>query len=185
MLGIINGNDRAAAQILAPGLGLRTPTPDDGPTVSELVSACPPLDENSRYCNLLQCTDFADTCVLAEQCEKPVGWVSGYRPPREPSTLFIWQVAVHPDARGLGLGKKMILNILGRRICRGIDQLKTTVTPDNRASRGMFRSLAETLDGALHEEVHFERDRHFDSRQSTEHLITIADIAAADLVTNR
>lgn len=185
MLGTANGNPRAAAKIIVPDLDLRKPTAEDGPAVSELVSACPPLDENSCYCHLLQCTDFSDTCSLAEANDQPVGWVSGYLPPREPSTLFIWQVAVHPAARGLSLGKQMILDILRRRICVGIDRLKTTVTPDNSASRGMFRSLSKTLDGSHHEEVHFERERHFDSRHNSEHLITIADFSAADLVTNR
>ena len=33
----------------------------------ELISACPPLDTNSAYANLLQCTHFADTCVIAER----------------------------------------------------------------------------------------------------------------------
>lgn len=164
-----------------PDLGLRKPTAEDGPAVSELVSACPPLDENSRYCNLLQCTDFSDTCSLAEANDKPVGWVSGYIPPRESRTLFIWQVAVHPAARGISLGKRMILDILRRRACADVQMLKTTVTPYNEASRGMFHSLARTLDASVREHLHFERNRHFQRRQDSEHLITIDSIDTANL----
>src|SRR3546814_3090873 len=39
---------------------LRMPRTEDGPAISRLVGDCPPLDVNSAYCNLLQCTHFAD-----------------------------------------------------------------------------------------------------------------------------
>src|SRR3546814_14667808 len=45
---------------------LRTPLTEDGPSISRLVGDCPPLDVNSAYCNLLQCTHFVDTTVVAE-----------------------------------------------------------------------------------------------------------------------
>jgi len=181
MLGTVNGNRPGAASILVPEVGLRKPTSEDGPAVSALVGACPPLDENSRYCNLLQCTDFADTCVLAEANNQPVGWVSGYKPPREPATLFIWQVAVHPSARGLSLGKRMILDILRRRTCTTVEKLKTTVTPENEASRGMFQSIAQALDASMQEQIRFERRRHFQHCQDSEHLITIGSFDTTNL----
>ncbi|MBD4807723.1 diaminobutyrate acetyltransferase, partial [Xanthomonas citri pv. citri] len=37
----------------------RTPAVTDGPSVTELIAQCLPLDPNSAYCNLLQCTHFA------------------------------------------------------------------------------------------------------------------------------
>lgn len=180
MLGISNRRD-AAARSPAAVYELRKPTGADGPAVSELIKACPPLDPNSRYCNLLQCTDFADTCVLAEAEEKPLGWVSAYKPPREPSTLFVWQVAVHPDARGLSLGKQMILEILRRPVCDDVEQIKTTVTQDNEASRGMFHSLAKTLDASADERLYFDKSRHFGNRHPSEHLIIIGDFTTDGL----
>jgi L-2,4-diaminobutyric acid acetyltransferase len=87
------------------GVLLRRPDATDGIRVSDLVASCPPLDRNSLYCNLLQCTDFSDTCVLAERNGEAIGWISGYRPPNDPATLFVWQVAVHERARGLGLAR--------------------------------------------------------------------------------
>jgi L-2,4-diaminobutyric acid acetyltransferase len=152
---------------------LRRPVADDGPAVSGLVDACPPLDENSRYCNLLQCTDFSDTCIVAERAGEVVGWVSGYRLPAEPATLFVWQVAVHPDARGEGLGKRMLLALLERLSKSGVNALRTTVTKANDASRAMFHSIAGTLDARISERRYFEADRHFDGRHEGEYLIEI------------
>lgn len=179
MLGTMKCGDRAAALAAAPDFWLRTPTRDDGPAVTALVEECPPLDRNSRYCNLLQCTDFADTCVLAETDRQPIGWVSAYRPPFDDQSLFVWQVAVHPDARGLGLGKTMILDILRRPVCSEIESLRTTVTPDNHASRAMFESLARDLNAPLTEESHFDSKRHFERRQDSENLITIGNFSIA------
>lgn len=180
MLGM-NHRRGAVVRSAAPLFELRKPNGADGPAVSGLIETCPPLDRNSRYCNLLQCTDFADTCVLAEAKDKAFGWVSAYKPPKEPSTLFVWQVAVHPDARGHSLGKLMILEILRRPVCDRVERLKTTVTPDNEASRGMFHSLAKALDAAFDEHVRFEKDRHFGNRHKSEHLISIGRFTTADL----
>jgi L-2,4-diaminobutyric acid acetyltransferase len=152
---------------------LRRPAAEDGPAVSGLVGACPPLDENSRYCNLLQCTDFSDTSIVAERAGELVGWVSGYRLPADPATLFVWQVAVHPDARGEGLGKRMLLALLEHLAKSGVNGLRTTVTKANQASRAMFRSIAGRLDAQLSERSHFEADRHFDGRHDGEYLIEI------------
>jgi len=67
--------------------------------VHDLIARCPPLDRNSLYCNLLQCSHFAATCALARHDDTTVGFVSGYRPPSDPGVLFIWQVAVDSTAR--------------------------------------------------------------------------------------
>lgn len=152
---------------------LRKPVAEDGPAVSALVGACPPLDENSRYCNLLQCTDFSDTCIVAERAGQVVGWVSGYRLPAQPETLFVWQVAVRPDARGEGLGKRMLLALLERMSGSGVNGLRTTVTRANQASRRMFRSIASSLDAPLSESRYFDSGRHFGGRNESEYLIEI------------
>src|SRR5690625_5758066 len=49
------------------GLLFRKPSAKDGYPLHELVAASPPLDPNSAYCNLLQCTHFADTAVAVLQ----------------------------------------------------------------------------------------------------------------------
>ena len=57
---------------------LRQPTDQDGYSLHQLVSRCQPLDINSVYCNLLQCTDFADTAIAAENAQgELVGFISG------------------------------------------------------------------------------------------------------------
>jgi len=171
-----NMTDDSSASGDADDIRMRKPQATDGAAVSGLIADCPPLDENSMYCNLLQCTDFADTCILAELDGEPVGWISAYRPPTEPETLFVWQVAVHEKARGRGLAGRMLNALLERPDCDGVDRITTTVTPDNEASLAMFRSFARRADAPLEVSEGFDRTEHFDGQHKSERLITIGPI---------
>ncbi|MGA1578029.1 MAG: diaminobutyrate acetyltransferase [Steroidobacteraceae bacterium] len=152
---------------------LRAPCPEDGPEVHRLIAACPPLDANSLYCNLLQCSHFGETCVVAEQDHQLVGWVAGYRLPAEPGTLFVWQGAVAANCRGRGLGGQMIRHLIDRPATVPCSRIRTTVTAENRPSRRMFEQLAASLDVGLATSPLFERERHLDGRHATEHQIVI------------
>ncbi|WP_010137181.1 diaminobutyrate acetyltransferase [Oceanicola sp. S124] len=154
-------------------LTLRKPTSEDGSAIWDLVRACKPLDENSMYCNLVQCDHFADTCVLAEEADKGViGWISGHELPSEEGTLFVWQVAVSAEARGMGLGGKMLSHLVNRD---GLDvqRIKTTITADNEASWALFRRFADRMGGDLSHAPHYTRSDHFDGAHATEHMVTI------------
>lgn len=154
----------------------RQPTAADGVAVWRLIESCPPLDGNSQYCNLLQCTHFAGTCVLAERDGRPAGWLSSYLLPEDAETVFIWQVAVHRDARGEGLASALIDGLLARPAIRGVNRIKTTITPGNKASWALFESLAKRLDAPIKSEPWFESEIHFSEGHETECLITIGPV---------
>lgn len=159
---------QASAGKLTGALSLRTPHSSDGAALHRLVANCPPLDPNSLYCNLLQCSHFADTAVAAELDGELVGFISGFVPPAKPDTLFVWQVAVDASMRGQGLGWKMLNELVERT---GATYMETTVTPDNAASWGMFRSFARSRDAECKDcGPLFERDQHFGGEHDSEHL---------------
>ena len=151
----------------------RLPTKEDGAAIHDLVAACPPLDPNSLYCNLLQASDFADTAIIAERDGEIVGWISGYRPPAEPETLFVWQVAVSEKARGVGLGKRMLTALADRT---GARTMRTTITPDNEASWALFRGFAKSRGAEVTDEAWFLEQTHFAGRHATEHMLTITPL---------
>jgi L-2,4-diaminobutyric acid acetyltransferase len=154
----------------------RKPNGKDGPRISRLIAASPPLDVNSAYCNLLQCTDFRDTCVLAERGGSLIGWVSAYRPPSSPEAIFVWQVAVDPAARGEGLGLRMLDALLARPAVAGAEALTTTITADNGASWALFEAFARRHGAAIQRSPRFERDAHFDGAHETEWQARIAPL---------
>ena len=152
---------------------LRQPVAEDGADIWALVRACKPLDENSMYCNMIQCDHFSETCVVAEIDGEIAGWVSAYVLPYDPETLFVWQVAVGPAARGTGLGSLMLSHLLQRKACKGVRRLQTTITSDNEASWALFRKFARNNGVKPDVQAYYTQALHFRERHSTEHLVTI------------
>ena len=157
----------------APELVLRAPSPDDGAALYDLIAACPPLDRNSRYCNLLQVSHFADTAVVADAGGRLLGSITGYRLPHAPDTLFIWQVAVHEAARGQGLATRMMDAVVDREACHGVRWLETTIDPANAASWSAFRKFADARGAPTEQRLLFSRDRHFAGQHGDEVLLRI------------
>ena len=155
-------------------LTLRSPLPEDGARVHQLIAQCPPLDTNSMYGNLLQCTHFADTSVAAVPSESTgeevLGFISGYLIPERNNTLFIWQVAVSEQARGLGLAGNMLKQILDRPQCAQVNFLETTITESNQASWALFKSLAKKLETGLEKSSMFDREKHLAGKHDSEFL---------------
>jgi L-2,4-diaminobutyric acid acetyltransferase len=152
---------------------LSLPTLSDGMAVFRLVENSPPLDGNSSYCNFLQCSHFANTSVAAKDGDTLVGFVSAYVIPERPNTLFVWQVAVSEQARGLGLASSMIAHILGRISCQDVRYIETSITQDNQASWALFRRLAKTLSTELQASPWMDKDTHFSGQHESESLVRI------------
>lgn len=155
---------------------LREPNSEDGIEVFNLIAACPPLDPNSIYCNLLQCSHFATTSVVAQDQNTLVGFISGYRMPDSLDTLFIWQVAVSDKARGQGLASKMICNILNRETCGDVNYIETSITESNRPSWALFQSIASHYKAELNQTVLFDKHKHFAATHDTEYLVRIGPL---------
>lgn len=130
-------------------LVLRPSRADDGAPVAALVKATGVLDVNSTYAYCAVLEHFSATCVVAELDGALVGFVTGYRMPAEPDTLFVWQVGVAEAARGRGLATRMLLDLLDRAGNRDLTHIHTTIAPDNAASQRLFQALAEKLETGL------------------------------------
>lgn len=159
----------------------KRPTAQDGMRAHKLIAKCPPLDPNSSYCNLLQCSHFAATSIAAEQDDELVGFISGYRLPDAPHTLFVWQVAVSEVARGQGLASRMLQALLTRSCNRDITHIETTITEDNAGSWALFTKLAKSLHCPLERSSHFDKDTHFQGQHASELLAKVGPFDSARL----
>lgn len=144
----------------------------DGPSLWRLAADLETLETNSAYAYLLLCRDFGDSCRVALEGERVVGFVVGYRPPRRPETLFVWQIGVHPDARGRGLAGRLLRHVVGGPGSAGVTCLEATVTPGNEASRALFRSFGRAVDAPCEVTPHFVRE-HFPEPHEPEDLFRI------------
>ncbi len=173
----VNGSAVAAPR-QATEIALSRPGINDAAGIHALVELCKPLDLNSTYAYLLLCHHFGATCVVAKSGGRIVGFVSAYRPPADQQVLFIWQVAVDPQARGTGLGTEMIQQLLARADLKNIRYLETTVSPSNHASRRMFERIAHRMNVSLQEQALFGRNCFGGDDHEEEALFRIGPIQA-------
>jgi len=157
----------------AAGITFRHPTIPDGLALWRLVGEAGTLDLNSTYAYLVVCRDFAETCLVAEEAGRIAGFVTGYRPPRKPDTVFVWQIGVAPEARGRGLGSLVLDRLLQSDACSTVRFLETNVTPSNRASRALFQGLARRLRTPIEELEGFESSLFPDPSHEPERLLRI------------
>jgi L-2,4-diaminobutyric acid acetyltransferase len=140
---------KSSESSLSESIVLRRPVASNGPLVHRVIASYPPLDENSRYCNLLQCIHFAGTSVAADGGGTLKGFVSGHLLPDEDDMRFVWQVAVAEAARGHELRLPMLRALLERPATRQLRHFETRITPDNARLWRMNHTIAETLDAPL------------------------------------
>lgn len=158
----------------------RHPNRHDGAAIHELIAGCPPLDLNSVYAYLLLAEHFGGTSVVVDGTQGLDGYISAYVPPGKPDVLFVWQVAVHPRARGQSLGKRMVRHILQQPGLQGVRFIETTVGPSNAASRGMFQGIANMLHTAIAEVPLFEREMFGSQGHEDEPLLRIGPFNAPE-----
>jgi L-2,4-diaminobutyric acid acetyltransferase len=124
----------------------RPATAEDGGQIWKLVKESGALDQNSPYSYLLLCREFSSTCLVAEAEDEIVGFVTAFKPPSREDTIFVWQVGVKRSQRGRGIAGILLEDLLVQPACEDVSWLEATVTPSNRPSRNLFRSLAERLE---------------------------------------
>lgn len=159
---------------------LRPPDVTDGSEIWRIVRDAGTLDLNSVYLYLLLCKDFPQTCVVAEQGGRLVGFVTGYRPPGRDDVIFLWQIGVDAALRGQGLGKRLLTRFLDSEGTAGASYLETTISPSNQASQKLFRGLARDLGTECRVSPCFDAD-HFPDGHEAEELYRIGPFDTATL----
>lgn len=128
-------------------LVLRAPRVEDGAAMWALVHEVGILDPNSAYLYLLLADRFTETCALAERDGRALAMLTGFVPPGDPTTYFVWQIGVSGSARGERLASRLIDHVLAR--LPAVRFLEATVPPSNEPSLGLFRSFARRRNAPL------------------------------------
>ncbi|WP_425457176.1 diaminobutyrate acetyltransferase [Aquibacillus sediminis] len=121
------------------------PTVEDGAAMWELVNSST-LDQNSPYKYIMMAEYFAETCVVAKEEDKVVGFVTAFIPPERQDVVFVWQVGVDSSQRGKGIASKLLNELINRESCQDVQFVEATVTPSNKASQSLFKRLARDHD---------------------------------------
>lgn len=155
-----------------PSISFRKPRMEDGVSVWRAVEQTGTLEQNTAYFYAIFCSDFSDTCLIAEQENEIAGFVIGYHPPSQPGTAFCWQIGVLPHWRGHGLGQRLLRAWLDMSANRHIEWITATVAVDNAASSRLFKSFSQSLGVACDVSPHFS-ERHFPPGHSAEPIYRI------------
>lgn len=132
------------------------PEKEHGSRVYELIKETGGLDLNSKYYYYIMCDFYAKTSAIAFEGDKVVGYLSALVPPEEPNVLFAWQVAVHPDAQGKGVSKKLLNFAIDNN--PELKVIKTTIGPDNMASQGLFKSVTKKHNASMSQEIYLSKE---------------------------
>jgi L-2,4-diaminobutyric acid acetyltransferase len=160
---------------------MRAPSPADGHQMWQLAKDSGGLDLNSPYAYLLAGHHFASTSVVAEASDgRLAGFVFAYSPQDRPDTVFVWQVATHPDFRGLGIGKRMLHQVIDQALPRGVTSMTATVTPSNDASRSLFNAVARDRGTGCDEYPCFGAELFPTDEHEPEHEIYVGPFTGSD-----
>lgn len=170
----------ARLTVLDDGTHIRQPERGDAAAMLALVEESGVLEPNTCYAYLLVCTHFADTSIAAVNGDELRGFIAGYLIPERPDTVFVWQIGVAAAARGAGLGKRMLLELVRSPGCENVRFLETTVTPSNEPSQGLFRSFAREVDAPCNEGPGFEVEDFGESGHESETLFRIGPFGKQD-----
>lgn len=168
---------------------LAEPRTDDGAAMWRVARAAG-LDPNSPYKYLLFCRDFAGTSVVArdeggshagpgdgspaEEDGAVVGFVTGYRRPAAPDTLFVWQVGVLASCRGRGVASAMLDHLVATARTP-LRFLEASVTPDNEPSQRLFTGFAARHGAGVERSLLFAADQ-FPEPHAEEVLLRIGPL---------
>lgn len=154
----------------------RHPVLSDAPALWNLARMSGTLDLNSRYFYLIFCRHFYETSVVAQDASGIVGFACAYRVPASDESLFIWQIAVHPDRRKAGIATAILrfLTEVGRR--SNIRYFQASITPSNEASRNLFARWADGMGCPCEESVLFPRECFGDDKHAEEVLFQIGPV---------
>ncbi|WP_272506016.1 diaminobutyrate acetyltransferase [Natronobacillus azotifigens] len=136
---IINNQTETIAKI--DNIQFAPPSSKDGAAMWKLVNRST-LDENSAYKYIMMSSYFSKTCVVAKHENQLVGFITGFVPPEQTDTIFVWQIGVDPDFQGQGIASKLLQALLDQQKSNQIRFVEATITPSNKASQTLFKKFA-------------------------------------------
>lgn len=121
---------------------MRSPAPEDAVAIYELLQPYKPyVGTSPLYTYLLICEHFSETSLVVEdEARQIIAFTSAFIPPRQPNTLFLWEIAVKEGFHGNNLYIRMV-----REICSKVSPayVEATVNPSNDSSIRRLQKLSD------------------------------------------
>ena len=135
---LIQEKKDAVVEIISDRLEFRRVQEEEFPAVHEFVTRCPGLEPYPLHLYRIVHRFFGDTCFVALDGDKLVGFAMGFFSQVHPGTFFLWEIGVSPSRQGQGLGTRLLEYVERQVITHGAQRIQVTIHPDNTPSRKVF-----------------------------------------------
>jgi L-2,4-diaminobutyric acid acetyltransferase len=85
---------------------------------------------------------YQSTTYVCAESERLIGFVCGL-PSIDQSTVFIWQVCVHPGFRRRGIALDLLKFLFDSSVKLGFNNLQLSITAENSISKRMFDKFSD------------------------------------------
>lgn len=84
---------------------------------------------------------YQSTTFVCTQTDDIIGFICGL-PSVDQSTVFIWQICVHPDFRRKGIALKLIKLLFDTSVEFGFNNIQLSITTENSISKNIFKKFS-------------------------------------------
>lgn len=98
--------------------------------------------------------NFASSSLVAEDESGMAGFLVGFRSADDPTGAYVHFVAVRPDQRGTGLGRRLYTEFADRMSATGVRTVRCVTSPVNTASVAFHQSVGFEVEGTDDTYVH-------------------------------
>ncbi len=108
-----------------------------------LLNNCKPyVHPHHEYVYWILGNFYPRTTFVCVESERLVGFICGL-PSIDKSTIFVWQVCVHPHFRGRGIALDLIKFLFDSSEQFGFNNIQLSITTENSISKSMFKKFSE------------------------------------------
>ena len=126
-------------------INIRQSREQDTNDIFDLVSKLSPLTQHTPYTYWNLFRNFANSCFIATDQQKPIGFITSHPTTTPPNEWFIWQVGILPKYRGSGLIDKLQDRVIEVANNSGAIAISTSIETDNPRSLAVFGRMADRL----------------------------------------
>lgn len=94
---------------------------------------------------------FCDTCLLAEEDEKMIGFIMGFLSQSNPDEAYIRIIMVDPNFRGKGIGRELYERFFERVGVLGRSVIRCVTAPRKKDSIAFHTRLGFSIESQVHE----------------------------------
>ncbi len=84
---------------------------------------------------------FRSTCFIAEDRQRVIGYLLGFRSQSHPDEAYMHLVQVDPALRGHGVGRRMFRQFEDAVKARGCRKITTTSRPQNKTAMAFYEEM--------------------------------------------